>query len=344
MAASLIEQESLLAAAQALPQSRPWAHWLILVVSLLATVYGSVFAGAIEAKRSTISKPMTITFWNTSPDTLPQPERTTMDFLALPALPKTQGGLASAADGPGLAGASKEAVQPRQGVIEYTVRDGDTLFGLAEQFGISANTIWWNNELADPDRLQIGQALIILPVSGMLHTVKAGETTDAIASRYGVELSEIVTANDLANPNSLAVGQKLVIPGASPPADRRPVPTGRFIWPTYGQITTYFGEHGHQGLDIANNYGVSVVAADSGQVMATTALSTGLGWHVTIDHGNGYQTVYAHLSRFLVQPGQWVQRGQAIGLIGTTGLSTGPHLHFEVHRNGVAVDPLRLLP
>jgi murein DD-endopeptidase MepM/ murein hydrolase activator NlpD len=124
----------------------------------------------------------------------------------------------------------------------------------------------------------------------------------------------------------------------------------RLIWPLQGEITTYFGEigptspRGHAGLDIANDWGAPVRAAKDGGVVATLALSSGYGWHVIVDHGDGLITLYAHLSSFEVEEGQAVARGDVLGTVGSTGYSTGPHLHFEVRRHGQPEDPLDHLP
>jgi murein DD-endopeptidase MepM/ murein hydrolase activator NlpD len=134
--------------------------------------------------------------------------------------------------------------------------------------------------------------------------------------------------------------------GLPPP---RPAPGSGLLWPASGPITTYFGQvgwaspRGHTGLDIAAPFGAPVIAAAAGQVSLAGWTSGGYGNLIIIDHGNGRQTLYAHLSQINVQPGQWVNRGQSIGRIGSTGFSTGPHLHFEVRQDGLPRDPLTYL-
>ena len=125
-----------------------------------------------------------------------------------------------------------------------------------------------------------------------------------------------------------------------------PVPSYGFIWPINGNITTYFGEGGHKGIDIDGfgRYGAAIGAAATGQVVLASWSDWGLGYHVVLDHGDGTRTVYAHLSEIWVTQGQYVGQGEAVGALGSTGYSTGPHLHFEVHSGGAAVDPLAYLP
>ena len=126
-------------------------------------------------------------------------------------------------------------------------------------------------------------------------------------------------------------------------------PLFQFRWPLQGEITTYFAEidplspHGHAGLDIANVWGSPVRAVEEGRVR-TVALDNAYGWHIVVDHGNAFTSLYAHLSDYDVDEGQWVARGERIGFVGSTGFSTGPHLHLELRQNGILQDPLAYLP
>jgi murein DD-endopeptidase MepM/ murein hydrolase activator NlpD len=253
--------------------------------------------------------------------------------------------------------------QVRTSVIVYTVQAGDTPLGIAERFGLKGTSLLWANPaLADnPDFLRIGQQLNILPVDGAYHIVTRGETIQSIASTYKVDPSVITgyAGNGLTEGAPLEVGQALIIPGgvkpyvpkrtvatttANVPAPRdAAVGSGRFAWPMSGRITQRFWT-GHNGLDIAAKQGTPIVASDSGYVAVLQSSRTGYGNMIVIDHGNGYQTRYAHLSAFYVEAGQSVNRGDTIGLCGSTGNSTGPHVHFEVIVNGVRRDPLSYLP
>lgn len=236
----------------------------------------------------------------------------------------------------------------------YKVAEGDTVSGIAEKFGISADTVMSANDLSDPNNLQIGDELDILPVSGVLHTVADGDNINDLALLYGVTAESIAEFNGLVDPNMLRLGDKLIVPdgkiqmarASSVSRGGRPsaAATGSFRWPTGGTITQYFGENGHSGLDIANQQGTVIGAADGGVVVTALKLGYGYGWHLVIDHGNGYRTLYSHLSAFHVDYGERVAKGESIGLMGSTGLSTGPHLHFEVFQNGVRVNPLKFLP
>jgi murein DD-endopeptidase MepM/ murein hydrolase activator NlpD len=236
---------------------------------------------------------------------------------------------------------------------KYRVEDGDTVGGIAERFGISSQTVMWANSLSDPDSLQIGEELVILPVSGVLHTVAGGDNLNDLALTYGVTPESIAEFNVLSDPDMLQLGDKLVVASGkmgvartavSRSAAPSPAATGSFRWPAGGSITQYFGEDGHTGVDLASPSGNPVYAAESGVVVTALKLGYGYGWHLVIDHGNGYRTLYGHLSAFNADYGEQVAKGDRIGSVGNTGLSTGPHLHFELIQNGGRVNPLKYLP
>lgn len=273
--------------------------------------------------------------------------------------------LEAAIQAPGAGAESSNGVQPSSAVSRskkpfvYKVAPGDTVSEIADRFGITPETVIWANDLWNPEGLQIGEELVILPVSGILHTVASGDNVNDLALQYDVSAESIVEFNDLADPSFLQVGDKLIVPngriqvarassssrgGRSSPQQASTLASGSFRWPAGGNITQYFGEYGHSGLDIAAQHGSPVYAADGGRIVTALKLGTGYGWHLVIDHENGYQTLYSHLSRFDVDYGERVSKGQRIGLVGSTGLSTGPHLHFEVFQNGVRVNPLKFLP
>lgn len=255
------------------------------------------------------------------------------------------------------------SVKMRDRVIEYQVQAGDTVSSIAEKFNISADTIRWQNDLKSKDAIKEGQMLQILPVTGISHKVTKGDTVYSIAKRYDSSAQAIVDFpyNTFSNDETfeLAIGQTVVVPDGIKPADvlwqplarvRQITPnagtvtaTGQFVWPAGGTITQRFAWY-HKGMDIANNAAPAILAADSGTVvLAGWPDASGYGNRVIIDHGNGYRTLYAHLSQVYVVAGQTVARGNAIGKMGSTGRSTGIHLHFEVIQNGVYLNPLNVL-
>lgn len=253
--------------------------------------------------------------------------------------------------------------KPRDKVVEYVVQSGDTVSDIADKFGVTMDTIRWQNDLKSVNSIKPGQTLEILPVSGVLHKVKKGETIYSIAKKYKTEPQGIVDFpfNNFINDETfaLAIGQELVVPDGikeevrlwSPRsyiAQRTPdagvvTASGQFVWPAGGTITQRYAWY-HKGLDIANRSAPGIVAADSGKIIvAGWPDRSGYGNRVMIDHGNGFVTLYAHLSRIYVSVGQTVNRGDLIGQMGTTGRSTGIHLHFEVRLNGAAYNPLAYL-
>lgn len=259
--------------------------------------------------------------------------------------------------------------KPRSEIIEYELKEGETLSHVAEKHNISVDSIKWANNLTDNDLKTIrpGQKFKILPVSGVAHTVKSGENLESIAKKYTASAQAIVDFpfNDIPDDFKLTAGQTLIVPDGVPPETKAPPkpraqpqflaqgPTsqsfnapggGSFIWPTTTSgISQYFAWY-HPGLDMPNRASPPVAASDGGIVtVAGWPDNWGYGNRVIIDHGNGYTTLYAHLSNIYVTAGQKITRGQVIGQMGTTGRSTGIHLHFEIHFKGIAVNPLAIL-
>jgi murein DD-endopeptidase MepM/ murein hydrolase activator NlpD len=249
------------------------------------------------------------------------------------------------------------ADRPRTGVITYTVQVEDTVLGIAEKFGLNPNTIVWaNHELTDnPFLMEIGQELIILPVDGVYHKVKEGDTIKKLATRYRVTAEKIIAypLNNLqTEEDALTPGQMLIVPDGdatppAPPAVKPPSAPWRnrnFVWPSGGRITQGFWLPAHPALDLGTYNGAPVWAADEGVVAVAGWSTYGYGNYVVIRHYDGFETLYAHLSRIDVAAGNAVSRGQQIGAVGSTGRSTGPHLHFEVNKSGRSYNPLLYLP
>jgi len=249
--------------------------------------------------------------------------------------------------------------KPRAETTEYKVESGDTISTIAEKFGVSVDTIIWENDLKSVKEIKQGQALRILPVSGVLYKVKPGETIYTIAKKLQVDPQVIVDwpYNSFANDETfaLAVGQTLMVPDGIKPKETPLAPkrlfatvpgaglgTGQFVWPVGGTISQGFSWY-HKAIDIANHSLPDIVAADGGLISFIGWQPGGYGNHIIIDHGNGYQTLYAHLSQIYISVGQKVGRGQVIGKMGSTGRSTGPHLHFEIRINGSNQNPLNYL-
>ena len=236
-------------------------------------------------------------------------------------------------------------------IPHYAVKSGDTLAGIAAQYGVDMDEVAFANHL-DDDGIGAGDVLAIPPGRGALYVVKPGDTVASVASRFKVDPSAIMTYNRLYfEPEHFAVDQLIFIPGGAVPAVKRlnygtvnvsasqlPARTGQLSWPVKGVLTQYFW-WGHTGVDLAAPYGTGIAASDDGVVVATGWVAVG-GVRVCVQHSGGLQTCYYHTSSVYVTPGQTVARGQLIAAIGMTGVTTGPHVHWEVKLNGVAVNPL----
>lgn len=260
--------------------------------------------------------------------------------------------------------ATTRSKKTRQGTIEYIVQPGDSVSTIAADFDISVNTILWENSLTAYSLIRPGDVVYILPATGVTHKVARGETLGAVSSRYNIGAEEILTANRLTDSAQLAVGQKLFIPGGrpyyvAPPAPKKPAtsynpiavikdlispdaknaPANKMFWPAKGTITQYFTWR-HHGLDIANKQGTPIYATDAGTVIHASWSKAGYGNMIEIDHGGGKHTRYGHFYQMFVKNGEVVKRGQVIGAMGTTGKSTGPHLHLEVRIDNKTYNPL----
>lgn len=265
---------------------------------------------------------------------------------------------------------AEEVRQYRGGeIISHVVGEGETISSIASRYGLKPSTIFWENNLTEKSTIKPGQELSILPVDGVRHKVARGETIYSVGKKYGLDGSQVQMIvdypfNEFLNDETfeLVVGQYLMVPegvkaearlpsnvasptrfGALTPDAGTVSALGSFIWPASGGITQSYSFF-HKAIDIANRAAGPILAADAGLV--TTAGwpdSSGYGNRVVIDHGNGYVTLYAHMSVVQVVEGQRVKRGDVIGQMGSTGRSTGVHLHFEVRQGGALLNPLSFL-
>lgn len=277
--------------------------------------------------------------------------------------------------------------RPRIEVVQYTVLEGDSVFGISEKFGISPETVLWGNYsvlLDNPHSLKPGQVLSILPVNGTYHEWQQGEGLNGVAKYYGVTPEDIINyptngldatvIGDFSNPN-IPPGTMLIVPngrrefvswsaplgvtrenpasarvlgaGACDPVSGGAVGYGAFIWPSnkhYLSGFDYSPTTNHWGIDIAGNVGEGVYATDAGVVVYAGWNDYGYGNMIMIDHGSGFQSLYAHMSAFNVGCGQSVGQGDVIGAIGNTGRSSGAHLHFEIRAISSYVNPWDVLP
>lgn len=235
----------------------------------------------------------------------------------------------------------------------YVVKSGDTVSKVAEMFNVSEYTILNANDLKKGDKLKEGDVLLILPFSGVEHTVSKGETLKTIANKYKVDLNDILLANDDIDIDTvLSIGDKLIIPGAETPNEpvvskpkntkntnkkdksaisSLPSASGYFKNPVPGARRSRGIQAHHHGVDLAAPIGTPIHAAAGGIVIiARMGFNGGFGNYVVIQHPNGMKTLYAHMSRLGTNPGEHVDQGEVIGYVGSTGRSTGPHLHIEV--------------
>jgi murein DD-endopeptidase MepM/ murein hydrolase activator NlpD len=269
--------------------------------------------------------------------------------------------------------------RPRSETVAYVVDFGDSVFGIAQKFNIEPETVLWANYdlLNDnPDFLEPGMELNIPPIDGVYYQWQDGDSLAAVAAEFEAEVDEILSFSgnqlDLTNPE-ISVGNSIMIPGGRREFRQWLIPTiargnagvnavalgpgactgsyegaygsGAFIWPANNHFLSgndYWS--GHLGIDIAAGEGVGIYASDAGVVVFSGWANGGYGYTVMVDHGNGYQTLYAHLSAVTIPCGASVGPGTTVGLAGSTGNSTGAHLHFEVRFNGGFINPWFVLP
>ncbi len=278
--------------------------------------------------------------------------------------------------------------RPRTEITTYTVQAGDTVFGIAEQYGLRPQTILWGNYYTlrdDPHRLSPGQELNILPIDGTYYEWQSGDGLNGVARGLNVTPEDIInypannldpaTIGDYSNPN-IKPGTWLIVPGGTrefiswsapigvtrdnPAVARQLGPGacgvitdgavgyGYFIWPSNKHFISgfdYSPETNHRGIDIAGSMGEGLYAVDAGVIVYAGWNDCGYGNMVVIDHGNGWQSLYAHMSALNVVCGESVGQGAVIGAVGSTGRSSGAHLHFELMNSSYGkVNPWLYLP
>lgn len=245
----------------------------------------------------------------------------------------------------------------------YEVKNGDTVSRIATIYGISVDTILWENNLSSAGMIRPGQELKILPTTGIKHTVKDGETISGIAKKYGTDMEDILEYNEIEIEEHIFSGEEIIIPNATRKAPATPQRqqylaelqkedyhqidvrdfkggSGSLIWPLPAtrRVSQYFWSR-HRALDIPCR-DCSIVASGSG-IVELAGWQKGYGNTIVINHGDGLKTRYAHGKQNLVSAGDAVEQGQEIMISGSTGRSTGPHLHFEVKVGGNLVDPMK---
>jgi murein DD-endopeptidase MepM/ murein hydrolase activator NlpD len=233
----------------------------------------------------------------------------------------------------------------------YTVTQGENISTLAINMGLNQGTIISVNKITNTRLLQIGKVLKIPNQDGVLHTVRSGDTLGSVAEKYKAEPEDIKIANELFS-DKIRAGTDLFIPGAKLDwVSLQEINGDLFIWPVNGAITSPYGYRRdpfngrrsfHTGLDIRGSTGTPVRAAMAGRV-SKTGYDSVLGNYVVVNHHSGYRTLYGHLSVIRTRNGAYVGIGERVGDVGSTGLSTGPHLHFMVYKNGVTVNPRSLM-
>lgn len=242
-----------------------------------------------------------------------------------------------------------EEIDGSDTISTYVVQKGDTLSEIAEKFSITTNTILWANDLKRDSKIKIGQRLVILPVSGVQYTVKSGDAIESIARRFKAEKQEIIDHNNLDKPYLIKIGDVLIIPDGNP-TEIANNSTVKKVTDTVVETTKDIGEkvvsffvrpveaatktqgiHGNNGVDLAANEDTPILAAADGEVVVSqTGWNGGYGTYIVITHSNGTQTLYGHNNENFVSVGDTVTQGQVIAHMGSTGKSTGDHVHFEV--------------
>lgn len=313
---------------------RPVATIFVMLVAFIIFTFGKV----LDKSKYVVSKEVNYDYLSSVSDIIPQQN------TAITLIPESR---------------------KQSEAFAYVIQGGDTLSGIGNKFKISVDAIRYVNGLKEGDVLNVGDELTIPPITGLIHTVESGDTLTSIAKKYDVPPQAVADFNYILDTGSLAIGTELVIPDAKVPevviepiyavtpvepsySAQPATPSAGFcVYPTSGSIiTTQNFTWYHNGVDLAISFGQPmppIYSCRDGVVTRAGWDPWGLGLHVRIDHGNGYETIYGHLSQINVGVGQRVGRGAVIGTMGNTGRSTGPHLHFMVDFNGIPQNPFNYL-
>lgn len=311
---------------------RPVANFVVMSLALLVFFFGEILSGS----KFVVSKEVDEDYLKSTIDIIPEKN------VALTTIPEER---------------------QRTQYISYTIQPGDTLYSIGNNFKVSIDALKYVNNLYDRSILKVGSEIVIPPVSGLIHKVESGDTLVSIAAKYSVPAQAIADFNYLLEPNKLALGAELVIPDAKIPkpvfADLPHISStitqgvsdpnakkGWCMWPTSATVITQNFSWYHNGVDIGSSWSSGmppIYACAGGTVIRAGWDPFGLGLHVRVDHGNGYETVYGHMSRLDVSYGDKVKKGEVMGLMGSTGRSTGPHIHFMIKYKGSPQDPLKYI-
>ncbi len=313
---------------------------ILIAVLVHLSVYSAIYSFRSEAMADEI--PFSLTNAQTVPllraalHADPNPAKGGGDILIEDGTLVSQGDISDKDD-------SANAKTANGEISVYVVREGDTLSQIAQMFNVSSKTILWANDIASASLIRPGDTLVILPITGVRHIVKKGDTIASISKKYSGDVDDILSFNQLASASEIQVGDTLVIPDGTIAAPTPKRGTSKisggtlasgagFSNPLPGAIKTQ-GIHGYNGVDLSGvPVGTAVLAALGGEVIVAKGggWNGGYGSYVVVKHANGTQTLYGHLSSVYVTVGQKVSTGTAVGGMGNTGRSTGPHLHFEV--------------
>lgn len=311
---------------------RPVANFVVMFLALSVFFFGEILSGS----KFVVSKEVDEDYLKTVVDIIPEKN------IALTTVPESR---------------------QRTQYLAYKIESGDSLYNIGSRFKVSVDALKYVNNLYDESVLKVGQDIVIPPASGLIHKVQAGDTLASIAKKYSVPTQAIADFNYLLEPNKLALGTELVIPDAKIPqpvvVDLPIIPStiaqnikdanaskGWCMWPTNASTLTQYFSWYHNGLDIATPWGRAmppIYACAAGVVTRAGWDPFGLGLHIVVNHGNGYETVYGHMSRLDASYGDKVKKGEVIGVMGSTGRSTGPHVHFMIKYRGSPQDPLKYI-
>jgi len=247
----------------------------------------------------------------------------------------------------------------RRKATTHTIKQGQNISMIATSYGLKTNTVLWANNLTQNSTIRPGDELKIPHDNGVLHKVKKNETLSGLAVKYEIDIKKIMDINNLVSANQLQIGNELLIPGAKIVA---PVSTTRlaqvrqifnpnpskisnsdFVWPTTSRRITQYYWLRHRGIDVGRGGGSLSIVASKGGTVSHSGWSNGYGINVVVEHSGGVKTRYAHLSKTTVVLGERIAQGEQLGVMGTTGRSTGIHLHFEIIDNGKYLNPLSYL-